>query len=165
MPLRTVDNYGGIKRNVLDIEIADGEEDASEANRKAVDLAMFSGTSPFATVMFTPSSTAAPVTIAPSNVTIRSHAGNGSLAKPAVTKTATGLYTVTFASTWTDEMDPPVTEDLIIAIPRAHYNGSTIGFARVTTWSAFVVNVALVNSAMALNDLSGAGYIVVDVNV
>lgn len=165
MPLRSIESYGGIKVNLLDPEVPESEESAEEGNRKAVDLAMFSGTSLFASVMFTPTSTAAPTTVSPASVTIRSHAGNGSPAKPVITKTATGLYTITFASTWTDDMEPPVTEDLAIAMARASYSGSTLGFARVTTWTDYVVNVALVSSLLAASDLSGAGSIIVDINV
>lgn len=164
MTARSIETYGGIKVNVLDPEYPEGEESAEEGNRKAVDLAQFSRTSPFACCMFTPSSASAPATLSPAVVTIRSHMGNGSAAKPVVTKTATGLYTVTFASTYEDEMVPPVTEEVTIRIARASYSGTVRGFAQVTSWTLTAVNIALVNSSLVASDMSAAGSIILDVN-
>lgn len=164
MPLRSVEDYGGLKVNVQDPEYPEGEESAEEANRKAVDLATFSSTSPFACCMFTPSSASAPATLSPAVVTIRSHAGNGSSARPVVTKTGTGLYTVTWPSTYADAMVPAVTEDITIRIARASYSGAVRGFAQVTSWTLTTVNIALVNSSLAASDMSAAGSIILDVN-
>lgn len=166
MPLRTVDDYGGLKVNVQDPEYPEGEESAEEGNRKAVDLATFSSTSPFACCMFTPTTDApgAGLLLSPAVVTIRSHAGNGSSAKPTVTKTATGLYTIAWPSTYADAMVPTVTEDITIRIARANYSGAVLGFARVTNWTLTTVDIALVNSSLVASDMSAAGSIILDVN-
>lgn len=163
MPLRTIESYGGLKVNLLDPEVPESEESAEEGNRKAVDLAMFSSTSTFATVMFITTSTAAPTTVTPTDVTIRSHMGNGSSSKPVVAKTATGIYTVTFPSTYTDAMAPPVTEDIEIAIAKAYLSGTQGGVARAYGWTDNVVTVYVQNTAFTLSDLSGVGRVVLDV--
>lgn len=161
--LRSVESYGGLKVNLLDPEVPESEEDAEEANRKAVDLAQFSRTSAFAVCAFTPSSASAPATLLSSTVTIRSHMGTGSTAKPVVTKTGTGLYTVTWPSSFDDEMNPPVTENIVIALAKANYTGATRAFAQVTSFSSVAVNVALVNSSLSASDMSAAGSVIVEV--
>ncbi len=163
--LRTIEDYGGLKVNLLDPEVPESEESAEEGNRKAVDLACHSSTSAFATVMWLTTTVAATTTVDPANITVRSHAGNGPSHKPVITKTATGLYTVTFAAQWTDAMDPPVTNDLVIAIAKATLSGTTAGVARANDWTDTVVHVVVQSSAFANSDLANTGLVVLDVFV
>lgn len=159
---RTIESYGGIKQNLLDVESAEHEEDAAEANRKAEDLAQMTHLSHFASVYFRSTSDAAPTAVVASNVTVRSHAGNGSSAKPVITKTATGLYTLTWPASYTDALG--VVEPIVIAFAKAQLTGTTLGFAHVLGWSNITVDIRLVTTAFADSDFSGNGRVVVDVH-
>jgi hypothetical protein len=163
MPSRTIENYGGIKVDILEVEHAQGEESAGEHNRHAEDTAQMTRTSHFARVWFTTTATAAPTTVSAAAVNVRSHAGNGSAAKPTVAKTATGIYVLTFGATYTDALD--VTEPIVIALATAlPVIGATAGVARVTGWTDTTVTVEVEDTTFADSDLGGTAIVAIEVS-
>src|SRR5262245_24711312 len=99
---RTIDNYGGPYEDELPVENPKTEQSAAFANRSLEDLAQFTRTTTKAWVRFATTTAAAPQTITPSAG--QSHMGTGSGVLPTVAKTATGTYTVTYPSSWTDAL-------------------------------------------------------------
>lgn len=102
------------------VEDLNSEQTASQYNRHAVDTAQMTATTSKWIVQF-PTSTG---TIAAASVAIRSHFGSGASAKPAVAKTATGTYELTFASSYTDELN--TAETITFFDARGHVLSSTV---------------------------------------
>jgi hypothetical protein len=158
MGARTIESYGGIKENLFEVEYPTAEQSAGDHNRQAEDTAQMTRTAAFARGWFVTTAAAAPATVSPSNVVIRSLAGNGSAQKPIVTKTATGLYTVTFPETYTDALD--VVETIAIAVADCRLHGPVVGIAQVVSWTNRTMSIKVVDGSNANSDVSATGVVV-----
>lgn len=99
--VRSIDTYGGQFTDALPVEDPETEIAAATHNRMAEDVAQVAGTSKKFTVTWQTLAGAGVVSAA--NVSVRSHYGTGSAAKPTITRGATaGLYSVVFAASYVD---------------------------------------------------------------
>lgn len=107
------------------VEDSTSELAAAYGNRLIVDHAQMTATTTKWVVQF-PTSTGGAAAIAAASVSIRSHFGSGTSSKPAVAKTATGTYTLTFASSYNDELS--VAETITFFDAKGHVlSASVIG--------------------------------------
>jgi hypothetical protein len=107
---RALTAYGGEKVDIESKEFAEGEVDANEWNRAAEDTAQLCRTSHKAFGRFTATATGAPTTVTLD--AYRSQWGSSPSFQPVVSKTATGLYTVTWDASYDDALG--VTETLAL---------------------------------------------------
>ena len=101
MEAKTIGNYGGVyvdQRTVVDPE---SEMAAAYGNRFLEDLAQATRTVERASVDFLTSAAAA-AALPPATISFDSVWGSSAAEKPVVAKTAQGLYTITFAVSFTD---------------------------------------------------------------
>lgn len=158
MTPKTIADYGGpyVDRGVK--RDPSYQMGANQGNRFLVDTAQATRTVPRATVLFQLATSGS--TIDPANVTHTSVWGSGSTEKPTVARTGTGVYTVTWASSFDDEMPAPntVTESVVFTFAEGQPNvrGATDGRARVVSIISNVVTVQVYNTANALSDLGGS---------
>jgi hypothetical protein len=103
MEPRTIGSYGGPKVDALPVSNPESQVASAEMNRYLEDMAQATRTVLRAAVSL-PTTNAAAGPIAPALVSHRSVWGSGSAEKPAVEKTATGLYTVTYSPIFTDPL-------------------------------------------------------------
>lgn len=161
MLVRTIADYGGAYVDARVVKNPQCEMAASKGNRLLEDVAQLTATGFRAMVRFTTTATVAPVAYAAASVTYRSFWGSGDSVKPAVAKTGTGLYTVTFASSYNDGL---LIEAETVALEAAHctLQGSTLAPPpQVTALSSTVVSLTVMTSAFAASDLSGAAIVTV----
>lgn len=146
----TIDTYGGEKIDAESVENPQSELGAEHYSRLAEDAAQLTRTAFRAIVSFATIAAAAPQTGAVSYAwTVW---GSGASYHPAVAKTNTGTYTLTFASTYTDGLDE--TETVSFGPALGSVAGSTKGDAQCST-ATNVVTCYTFNAAGALNDLGG----------
>ena len=105
MEPRTIGSYGGPKLDALPVSNPESQVAASEMNRYMEDVAQATRTVLRASVRFLADATV-PATdpLPPAAVSHRSVWGNGVAQKPVVVRDGVGLYTVTYASTFTDPL-------------------------------------------------------------
>jgi hypothetical protein len=84
----------------------------------------------------------------------QSHAGSGSGQLPTVTKTATGCYTITYATSFTDGLDE--SENISFSFAHPSVVCATFCFPQIITIVDNVVTLELRSNVGALSDMSGA---------
>jgi hypothetical protein len=150
MLARTLGDYGAPFVNRLPVEDPQGQLDADQYNRVAEDLAQLTRTAWRAVLSFP--------TDASSNPTVtrlRSVWGSGVSLYPSIVRTGAGVYTVTFATTFTDGL--AASESTALDFAQATLGDSTTaGFARAAVTSANVLTVRTFNSSWAASDLGGS---------
>ncbi len=148
-----LDSYGGDFHDEIPVEDSTSQLSSTYYTRLASDAAQMTRTSVRAWASFTPTATAAPLTFDPAVVTARSWWGAGGGAqKPVVTKTATGLYQLTWPPTLNDELSVP--EDVAFLTGWAVVMGTVLGSAQIGAIGANAVAVRIYNSSAALADLT-----------
>lgn len=158
---KTVADYGGVYVDARPVKNPTCEVSAAKFNRLCEDVAQLTNPSPKALVIFTTSSGGA-ATYAAAAVTYRSVWGSSDSVKPAVAKTATGLYTVTFASSYTDGLGESETVGLIDA--NCSVRSTTLSPPPiVTALTSTVVSLTVQTTAGAASDLSGTAVVTVRV--
>lgn len=133
------------------VEDPNSELAATYGNRLIVDHAQMTATTTKWIVQF-PTSTGGAGAIASASVAIRSHFGSGTSSKPAVAKTATGTYTLTFASSYTDELTQAETITFFDA--GGHVLSSTVVGHVQASISGTVITVLVSDMAGAASDLT-----------
>jgi len=132
---------------------------AAKFNRLAEDNAHFSRSSLRVTVDFlTSTSGSLPFTIATADIHVDGHWGSGDSQKPTIQKTATGLYTITFATSYTDALLTVQTVSFLRGTAAVMTNTNDVDEAKVKTIAANVVTLAVFRAA-ALSDLGGTGVV------
>lgn len=102
MTPKVIGNYGGPFVDSTAIENPETDLSADNGNRALEDLAQLTRTKPKAMVRFTATTTAAPTTVEPTFWdTIW---GSGVSQKPTINKTATGEYTISWATSYVDAL-------------------------------------------------------------
>jgi hypothetical protein len=104
MTPKVLSDYGGAKVDAVPVSNSQSQVASAEWNRKAEDTAQLTQTAPRAMARFQTTKTAAPVIYNSADVTVRSMWGSGTAQKPTVQKTATGRYTLTWPTTFTDTL-------------------------------------------------------------
>ena len=164
-----LDDYGG---EMADAEpVADPQTELAAAfyNRNSEDTAHLTRTGCKARVQFTSTTWAGAKTYAASEVTHSSQWGLTDAQKPTVQQTAQGLYTLTWAATYTDALGNVETVNIQSAVVRCFSSDALDNFAdsRQLTVSGNVVTIVTkVNGAAAdVGNNSGVNYTIqVDVS-
>ena len=139
MLIKTLANYGGPFLDAFVAENPETDLSASEGNRAFEDTAQMTHTAVRAEVSFTTTVVAAPTTVVPTTNTVW---GSGAGQLPTVAKTATGRYTVTYATTFADALG--VNETVSFVRPMVHAWGANAAdrlYARAITVASNVVTL------------------------
>jgi hypothetical protein len=148
--IQSIDSYGGRKYDDAPVEVSLVEMSSSEDMRRSEDLVHGTRVS-FGRrtgVRFVTTTSNGAIT----PIAGRSHWGAGSNL-PTVARTGDGLYTITYAATYTDALD--VVEDVVFFEADGHVESlSTAGKVQCTVASN-VISVAVFNAAGLLSDLGG----------
>lgn len=151
---KDLSDYGGVKANAEPVADPETQLDADEWNEMAEDTAHLTRGPVLATVKFTTTSVAHPVVYAASAVQIKSVWGNGTAQKPTVTKTAQGLYTITFAASFTNALGVVENVSFFSAIPKIIHNDSVDDMrAEVYTLAANVGTFGFKETGVGLTDV------------
>lgn len=148
---RTIDTYGGVFTNEVPVENPTTQQSAAQYTRHAEDSAQATRTTRKAIVRFPTTAAAAPQVVVASSGT--SHMGTGGAALPVGAKTATGVYTLTYTTPWTDGLG----ESEVVAF--SYSSGcvvhlSTFGHVQ-TTEAGAVITVSICDLAGVASDLGG----------
>ncbi len=152
----TIDGYGGPYQDAEVVANPLTQISADNDNRALEDCAQMTNTADRACVRFVP--------VGSGNPTVAEHRtvwGNGALQEPVITRTGVGLYTLTFATTYTDALS--YVETVGLTMGTAVLGGDTVGMAMVDTIVANVVTVRLFNGSNAASDLGSSSHITVTV--
>ena len=136
------------------------QESASLHNRLTEDVAQMTRACPRAWVQFKTNTTSNPPA---GDVTHVSVWGTGDAQKPTVTRTGTGLYTITYATTYADGLASTETVGFMFARADVMTNDNNDYEAKVKSVSANVITLAVFDAAgtPALSDLSGTAFVLV----
>jgi hypothetical protein len=145
MDPKTIGNYGGPKLDGLPVSNPETQVAASDMNRYMEDLAQATRTVLRAAVTFTSAGAVDPVP--PAAVFHRSVWGSGAAQKPVVNRTGAGLYTITYASTFTDPLGVIET----VAFFAGHASVQVTG-AGTDDWDAKITSIASNIVTIALRD-------------
>lgn len=151
---RTIDNYGGVFSDAFSVEDATTEISSTFDNRLHEDTAQMSRTTRKVLVQFPTTSAGAPATVVATAG--RSHAGVSSGLLPTVSKTATGRYTLTWPSSFTDALQEAETLSLTFARGSVMHN-TTFGRVQCTAAGANVVLVSVITNNAGTDTLSDLG--------
>ncbi len=149
---KTIADYGGIKVDAGPMRNPQSQLAAAQHNRLAEDTAELTRTGWRAIVTFATIAAAAPQTGATSYDT--TVFGNGASYQPAVAKTTTGTYTLTYQSSYTDGLSVPETVQWYVA--KGSASSSTFGHVQCVVTAANVVTVYVFDGTPTLSDLGGA---------
>lgn len=150
--VRSIDTYGGQFSDALPVEDPETEIAASDFIRMSCDVAQMTGPSPKWWVRWLTLNGAG--TVSAANVTVRSHYGTGSTAKPTIVRGATaGLYTITFASSYVDDIATTETTALFGVIGCAVQSSTVFGVITGSV-SGTVATVQIWDAAGAATDLT-----------
>lgn len=156
-PPRSIDNYGGVKVDAEPVEDPTTELSADQYNRLAEDAAQMTRTSTKIFVKFATSSGGAGA-ITPTAG--QAHRGTASGDLPTIAKTATGLYDITYPSTFVDALG--VTENVGFTFSSGRVKSLSVAGSVYTTEAGNIIHVAVRNSSDVLSDLGGGVTIEVD---
>lgn len=150
--IRGINDYGGLFSDALPVEDPETEISAAYFKRMSCDVAQMTGPSPKWWVRWLTLNGAG--TVSAANVTVRSHYGTGSTAKPTIVRGATaGLYTVTFASSYVDETSVTETTALFGVIGGTVQSATVFGVITGSV-SGAVATVQIWDAAGAATDLT-----------
>lgn len=162
MLIRSLDDYGGPIANYAPVKDPTTDEDCKFRNRYACDLAMLTHTGAVALVSFVGVNGGNPTD--PTGFVHDARWGSSNPVKPTVVRTGEGVWTVTYASTFNDELtleDPSLGGGATISTNFRRANASTEPLAGVLTHARATVtspNVVTVYGFLAngtADDLTG----------
>lgn len=164
MEPRSIESYGGPYANEGAVENPETQMDSSYGNRLLEDAAQLTRPATRAVVVFDTTAVAGPYVYAASAISIRTVWGSGTGNKPTVTKTATGRYTVAFASSYNDGLGE--------AENVGFFDGFVVGrgatvtdvpSAKLLTLSATTATIATMSSGVLADALASTDPITVSV--
>lgn len=147
-------SYGGAKENYAPVEDSTTDEDAEHRNLYAGNVAMMTHTAVRAWVRL--KGHASSPTDPSSNVHDAVW-GNDATVKPATARTGTGVFTITWPETVTDELGEEHSVNLRQVVG-VNVEGSTLYFAQATITAPNVVTLYVFNSSAAANDAAGVTF-------
>lgn len=143
-------SYGGVKANDFNVEDPTTDEDAAHRNLYAANTAAATHTLIRAYRRLVGNAT----TPTDPGSNVHDAVWGDSLAvKATIARTGTGVYTITWPTTVTDELGVVHTVNLVDGW--ANINGSVLYFAQVTITAPNVATVYVFNSSAAANDAVG----------
>jgi hypothetical protein len=148
---RVIANYGGPYIDEKPVRNPQTEQSAAYGNKSLEDLAQLSRTTIKAIVQFPTTASAAPVAV--TATAGQCHNGTGSGSYPTISKTGTGVYVVTYPSTWTNALS--VVENVSFTFGDASVMGSTAAAKPQISISGPVITVNVFNTSFAASDLGG----------
>jgi hypothetical protein len=154
---KTIESYGGPYISAEPVSDPQTEQSAEYGNRSFEDLAQCTRTVPRAFVSFNTSSGGAGAISVLDAISVY---GDSGTATPDIEKTATGTYTVTYATEYEDALvgteSDSVSETEIVSFRFGwgSARGSTFGHAQIDP-ADNVVTVYVFDAAGALSDLGG----------
>lgn len=160
----TIETYGGPFVDQEPVHNPQTQQSADQGNRVFRDVAQLTRTGIRAWVSFKTSAGSAGA-YDPSDVNAWSIWGGSTSAKPTVEKTATGLYKVTFATSYLDELDNAETVSFSFA-SASHIADPAVIQApgpQIASLTANTVSVAVFSSAWALSDHASAYTVVLNI--
>ena len=147
-----INRYGGSKENALPVEDPEVEQDAEDHNRTIEDLAQVAGSAPKWWISWPTLNGAG--TVSAASVSVRSHYGTGSAAKPTIVRGATaGLYTLTFAASYVDGIAATETTALFGVMGGTVQSSTVFGVITGST-SGVVATIQIWDAAGAATDLT-----------
>lgn len=153
----TLATYGGPKINDAPVEDYLTDEDANDRNNNFADTAAMTHTACRAWVSFVGHATT-PTDPATNVHDSQWNNGNPVNTKPVVAKGGTGIYTITYPSTCTDELN--VVKTLNFKRAWANVEGATPYFVQAQATSPNVITVRVFNAAGTANDAAGVTFVV-----
>jgi hypothetical protein len=160
---KDVNNYGGVFVDAEAVGDPSSEIAARIDNRIHEDVAQMTRVTGRVRVKFTTSAAVAPVSITP-HTDGRTVWGAGASFDPTISKTATGVYLITFATTYDDALvgttSNSVSETETVNFTFCSWNleGSVFGHVQVTPLNN-TLTARVFDAAGALTDLAGAGIV------
>jgi hypothetical protein len=156
---RTVQTFGAPKENAVPLSDPNKYVSAQEYGRLVDDVAQMTCTTTRAWVRF-------PTALANGAITPSagaSHMGTSSAQLPAVARTGTGVYTVTYPASWTDNsgilkpdgsVAPGQPEDIVFTDSSGSVRGATAGHVQ-TSENGSTITVYVFDLAGVASDLGG----------
>lgn len=140
---RTIDSYGGTFVDAIPVDDPTTTESASFHNRVTEDTAQMTRTGLKAWVQFLTATSGSSIN-ASAGLSIF---GTGSLQLPTITRTGTGLYTITYPTSWVDGLQQ--TETIVFA----DASGSVV--STTTVGRVQVVPAGSVLSVLVISNIAG----------
>jgi hypothetical protein len=156
---RTIDNYGGAFEDAEPVENPTTEQSADYGNRLHEDVAQLTRVPIKAWCKFFPTATAAPTTVVATAG--RSHMGTGSGNLPTIAKSATGTYSLTYASSFEDGLGEDETVSFVDGFILVNGGSSDAGAsAQIVSIVSNVVIIKIYDETFAATDLnSGSAWV------
>lgn len=150
-----IESYGGVLVDAVPLIDPESELSADSLNEVRSDVAAMTRTSPRAIFQFTGSASSPTVTSSSTwNAGHDAVWGNANAVKPTLSRSSTGVITVTFPSSITDTLGNTV--PVVLRAGRGSIaSGSTPGFIIVEVTSASTLTIRMFNSTVA-SDLVGS---------
>lgn len=154
---RAIENYGGIFVDAEPVEDPTTELSSDYYNQLSSDVAEMTRTTEKIVVKFpTSSGGAGPVTPSAG----QSHKGTGSGDLPTVAKVGTGLYDITYPTSFVNALGD--TENISFTFSAGRVKSLSVDGRAFTTEAANVIHVAVRDGSGVLSDLGGGITIEVD---
>jgi hypothetical protein len=155
---KTITNYGGPKIDAQPVSNPETQIAANEFNRAIEDTAQMTRTAYRAIVQWTTVTAAAPAPVPTGTIQVRTVWGNGNAQKPSIQKASAGIYTVTFPSTFTDDIGFIETVsffDCHVSVRSSNPADEVLG--RVLVVAGNVISVAVYSPVGTLADVGNVG--------
>lgn len=163
----TLGTYGGPHVDAKAVSNESSQLPANRFDRLAEDTAQTTRTITRVVALFPTTNVAAPTSVVPATVQHRNLWGIGSSQKPAVAKTATGRYTITWATSFLDGLN--FDETLALAFPQAPHGFTSDPLddihVRVLTLSSNVMTIVVQSPRGTDADLGDNSAVAISVTV
>ncbi len=147
---KSLADYGSAKVDKKPSANATSTLAAAHYNRLAEDTAAMTRTNDRAVVSFVTIGAPGTVSVASYN----SHWGSGASVQPALARSSQGVYTITFASTYTDGLS--VVETVAMVAAHAQCSGATYAICQCTVSSSTLITVRIFDAGGSATDVAGA---------
>ncbi len=154
---KSIQSYGGPKRNIGDVEVPEGSADADEYNELLEDAAQMTRTLRSAYFEF---ATLASGTVQVTDSTAKTSWGSGVGFVPAVVRTGPGVYEATYAAQLTNGLG--VVESVSFTESKGRVASGTVFGHVQTTESANVITITITNMSGTPTDLTDGTLIRID---
>lgn len=154
---RSIDDFGGVKKDGVPVEDPKIEMSAAEDMRRSEDLAHLTHTSERAFVRFA-TSTGSNGPIAATGGA--SHMGTGSADLPVIAKVGTGQYTITYRATFTDKLG--IVEPVVFRGSSGRVKSISVAGHVQTIESGRVISVVILTLAEVVSDLTNGTIVEID---
>lgn len=151
----TIDRYGGHFSDLLPVEDPTTEISADYFVRLSTDASEMTRTTDKIMVRFATTVVAAPVAVEP--IMGRSHMGTGSGDLPTISKVGTGLYDITYPTSYTNQIG--ALENIVFVSSDGDVKSLSTAGSVQTTEVGPLIHVAVFSASGAASDLGGGAVI------